>query len=179
MTLSQSPPSTLPPPSRSLLGPRNARRRARELPALPREAASLLRFRQARVPAPAAGAPRAALGAPHGDAAAAWQVPSLTSAVTRKALEDLVVLLHAVTQLAQIARAHALAAAAGSPAHAFLRTVRASLSALSHLPLVRDVDRIEEALAAIPKAQASSLSPDKESVPAMLASSSSHACPLS
>jgi pimeloyl-ACP methyl ester carboxylesterase len=85
------------------------------------------------------------------DAAAPWQVPSLTSAFSRKAFEDLVLLLHAVVQLAQLARAHAPAGSAGSPAHIFLRNVRASLSALSRLPVVRDVDRLEEALAQMPR----------------------------
>jgi pimeloyl-ACP methyl ester carboxylesterase len=85
------------------------------------------------------------------DAAAPWQVPSLASAFSRKAFEDLVLLLHAVVQLAQLARAHAPAGSAGSPAHIFLRNVRASLSELSRLPVVRDVDRLEEALAQMPK----------------------------
>jgi hypothetical protein len=84
-------------------------------------------------------------------AAAPWQVPSLASAFSRKAFEDLVLLLHAVVQLAQLARAHAPAAAAGSPAHIFLRNVSRSLSELSRLPVVRDVDRLEEALAQLPK----------------------------
>ncbi len=98
---------------------------------------------------PACGALRT-----EGSAGAAWQPPSLTSAVTRKAFEDLVLLLHAVVQLAQLARAHTPAGSAGSPAHIFLRNVRASLSALSHLPVVRDVDRLEEALAQMPKSPA-------------------------
>jgi hypothetical protein len=86
-----------------------------------------------------------------GSAGATWQPPSLTSAFSRKAFEDLVLLLHAVVQLAQLARAHAPAGSAGSPAHIFLRNVRASLSELSRLPVVRDVDRLEEALAQMPK----------------------------
>jgi hypothetical protein len=85
------------------------------------------------------------------DAAAPWQAPSLTSAFGRKAFEDLVLLLHAIVQLAQLAQAHAPAGSAGSPAHIFLRNVRASLSELSRLPVVRDVDRLEEALAQMPK----------------------------
>ena len=84
-------------------------------------------------------------------AAAAWQAPTLTSAFTRKAFEDLVLLLHAVVQLAQFARAQASTGAASSPAQTFLRSVRASLSELSRLPVVRDVDRLEEAILAIPK----------------------------
>jgi pimeloyl-ACP methyl ester carboxylesterase len=85
------------------------------------------------------------------DAAAPWQAPSLMSAFSRKAFEDLVLLLHAVVQLAQLARAHAPAGSTASPAHIFLRNVRASLSELSRLPVVRDVDRLEEALAQMPK----------------------------
>jgi len=85
------------------------------------------------------------------DEAAAWQTPSLASAFSRKAFEDLVLLLHAVVQLAQLARAHASPGAAGSPAHIFLRNVGRSLSELSRLPVVRDVDRLEEALAHLPK----------------------------
>jgi hypothetical protein len=83
--------------------------------------------------------------------AAAWLAPTLTSAFTRKAFEDLVLLLHAVVQLAQFARAQASTGAASSPSQTFLRTVRASLSELSRLPVVRDVDRLEEAILAIPK----------------------------
>ena len=86
-----------------------------------------------------------------GSAGAAWQPPSLASAFSRKAFEDLVLLLHAVVQLAQLARAHAPAGSAGSPAHTFLRNVSRSLSELSRLPVVRDVDRLEEALAQMPK----------------------------
>jgi hypothetical protein len=85
------------------------------------------------------------------DAAAPWQAPSLTSAFSPKVFEDLVLLLHAVVQLAQLARAHPPAGSAGSPAHIFLRNVRASLSALSRLPVVQDVDRLEELLTRIPK----------------------------
>ena len=84
-------------------------------------------------------------------ATAAWLAPALTSAFTRKAFEDLVLLLHAVVQLAQFARAQGSTGAASSPAQTFLRTVRASLSELSRLPVVRDVDRLEEAILAIPK----------------------------
>ena len=106
-------------------------------------------------PGPGAVATRwcAACGAlrTDGSAGATWQPPSLASAFDRKVFEDLVLLLHAVVQLAQLARAHAPAEAAGSPAHIFLRNVRASLSELSRLPVVRDVDRLEEALAQMPR----------------------------
>ena len=82
---------------------------------------------------------------------AAWQPPTLTSVFTRKAFDDLVLLLHAVVQLGQLARAERLPGAASSPANAFLRSVRASLTELSRLPVVRDVDRLDEAILAIPK----------------------------
>lgn len=83
-----------------------------------------------------------------GPADATWQTPSLASAFTRNAFEDLVLLLHAVVQLAQLARAHG---SAGSLAQAFLRNVSRSLLELSRLPVVRDVDRLEDALAQMPK----------------------------
>jgi hypothetical protein len=82
---------------------------------------------------------------------ASWQSPALTSRFTKKHFEDLVLLLHAVVQLAQLARAQGSPGAAGSPAHIFLRNVRASLSELSRLAVVRDVDRLEEALLAMPQ----------------------------
>jgi hypothetical protein len=82
---------------------------------------------------------------------ASWQSPALTSRLTKKHFEDVVLLLHAVVQLAQLARAQACPGAPGSPAHIFLRNVRASLSELSRLPVVRDVDRLEEALRAMPQ----------------------------
>jgi len=82
---------------------------------------------------------------------ASWQSPALTSRLTKKHFEDVVLLLHAVVQLAQLARAQACPGAAGSPAHIFLRNVSRSLSELSRLPVVRDVDRLEEALRAMPQ----------------------------
>ena len=85
-----------------------------------------------------------------GDAGAPWQAPSLTSAFSRKSFEDLILLLHAVAQLAQLAQSHGSSAAVGSPAHIFLRNVSRSLSELARLPVVRDVDRLEKVLAKIP-----------------------------
>jgi pimeloyl-ACP methyl ester carboxylesterase len=84
------------------------------------------------------------------DPDAPWQAPSLTSAFRRKSFEDLVLLLHAVAQLAQLAQSHGSSAAVGSPAHIFLRNVSRSLSELARLPVVRDVDRLEKVLAKIP-----------------------------
>jgi len=95
------------------------------------------------------GALRMQSGAPR-----SWQAPLLTSPLTRKAFEDLVLLLHAVVQLGQFARAPVSPAVAGSPAHIFLRNVSRSLSELSRLPVVRDVDRLEEAVAQMPKSPA-------------------------
>jgi hypothetical protein len=86
-----------------------------------------------------------------GSVGGAWRPPSLASAFSRKAFDDLVLLLHAVVQLAQLARAHGSPGAVGAAAHIFLRNVRASLLELSRLPVVRDLDRLEEALAQMPK----------------------------
>jgi hypothetical protein len=80
-----------------------------------------------------------------------WRSPTLTSRLTRRHFEELVLLLHAIVQLAQLARTHAPAGVAGSPAHVFLRNVRASLTALDRLAIVREVDRLEEVLAQIPR----------------------------
>jgi hypothetical protein len=81
---------------------------------------------------------------------ASWQSPALTSRLTKKHFEDVVLLLHSVVQLAQLARSQACPAP-GSPAHIFLRNVSRSLSELSRLPVVRDIDRLEEALRAMPQ----------------------------
>jgi hypothetical protein len=81
---------------------------------------------------------------------ASWQSPALTSRLTKKHFEDVVLLLHAIVQLTQLARAHAAPGSPGSPAHTFLRNVRASLTELGRLPVVRDIDRLEEVLAAMP-----------------------------
>ena len=145
--------SRLIPPSEEQLAPRSLGTLAAALVTCPHPETSLV---DAAVdPRPGAGAMRwcAACGALRtgGSAGAAWQPPSLASAFSRKAFEDLVLLLHAVVQLAQLARAHAPAGSAGSPAHTFLRNVSRSLSELSRLPVVRDVDRLEEALAQMPK----------------------------
>jgi hypothetical protein len=83
------------------------------------------------------------------DPDAPWHAPSLTSALSRKAFEDLVLLLHAVEQLAQFAQPHASSGAAASPAQLVLRSLSRSLSELARLPVVRDVDRLEKALAKI------------------------------
>jgi len=79
----------------------------------------------------------------------AWQAPALTSGLTKKHFEELVLLLHAVVQLTQLTRGHASPGGSGSSTAVFLR-VCASLSELSRLPVVRDVNRLEEAIAAMP-----------------------------
>jgi hypothetical protein len=83
--------------------------------------------------------------------AARWQSATFTSLFTKKHFEEVVLLLHAIRQLTQLARAHASPAAPGSPAHIFFRNVRSSLSELSRLPLVRDVDRLEDAIDRMPR----------------------------
>jgi hypothetical protein len=80
-----------------------------------------------------------------------WQSAAFTSLLTKKHFEEVVLLLHAIRQLTQLARAHASPAAPGSPAHIFFRNVRSSLSELSRLPLVRDVDRLEDAIDRMPR----------------------------
>jgi hypothetical protein len=93
----------------------------------------------------------AACGALHpgGGLEGAWQAPALTSGLTKKHFEDLALLLHSIVQLTQLARAHGSPGGSASSTPIFLR-VRASLSELSRLPVVRDVGRLEEAIAAMP-----------------------------
>jgi hypothetical protein len=76
-----------------------------------------------------------------------WQSPRCTSRLTKKHFEEVVLLLHAIRQLTLLARAHAAPGAPGSPEHVFFRTVRSSLWELSRLPVVREIDRLEQAIA--------------------------------
>jgi hypothetical protein len=76
-----------------------------------------------------------------------WQTATLLSLLTTKQFEDVVLLLHAVHQLTLLARSQPSPGAPGSPAHIFFRNVRASLGELSRMPLVRDVERLEAAIA--------------------------------
>jgi hypothetical protein len=76
-----------------------------------------------------------------------WRSAALSTLLTKKHFEDVVLLLHAVVQLALLARAHGSPGAPGSAGQTFLRNVRSSLSELARLPAVRDVDRLEEAIA--------------------------------
>jgi hypothetical protein len=93
----------------------------------------------------------AACGAlrPGDDPEGAWQPPALTSGLTKRHFEELVLLLHAVVQLTQLTRANISPGGSGSSTPIFLR-VRASLSELSRLPVVRDLGPLEEAIAAMP-----------------------------
>ncbi len=79
--------------------------------------------------------------------AAGWQAATLSSLLTKKQFEDVVLLLHAIHQLTLLAQSQPSPGAPGSPAHIFFRNVRASLGELSRMPLVRDVDRLEAAIA--------------------------------
>jgi hypothetical protein len=93
-----------------------------------------------------------ACGALHreGNPEGAWQLPALTSRLTRRRFEELVLLLHSVVQLTQLARAHVAPQASASTAHIVLRSVRTSLAELSRLPVVRDLGALEHAIAAMP-----------------------------
>ena len=82
-----------------------------------------------------------------GSPTAPWRSAALSTLLTKKHFEDVVLLLHAVVQLALLARAHGSPGAPGSAGQTFLRNVRSSLSELARLPAVRDVDRLEEAIA--------------------------------
>jgi hypothetical protein len=82
---------------------------------------------------------------------ASWQVPTLKSGLTKKHFEDLVLLLHAIVQLALLARTHASPSASGLSDQVFFRNLRISLAEIARLPVVRDVDRLEEAIAMMPR----------------------------
>jgi hypothetical protein len=82
---------------------------------------------------------------------ASWQVPTLKSGLTKKHFEDLVLLLHAIVQLALLARTHASPTASGLSDQVFFRNLRISLAEIARLPVVRDVDRLEEAIAMMPR----------------------------
>jgi hypothetical protein len=70
--------------------------------------------------------------------------------LTKKHLEELALLLHAIRQLSVLAQDHPLPAAPGSSVHVPWRNLRTSLAQLARLPLVRDLDRLEKALAQMP-----------------------------
>jgi hypothetical protein len=79
-----------------------------------------------------------------------WQPATLPSLLTKKPFEEVVLLLHAIHQLTLLARSQPSPAPPGSPAHVLLRNLRSSLGELSRMPLVRDVDRLEAAIAEMP-----------------------------
>lgn len=85
---------------------------------------------------------------------APWQSPALTARLTKKRFEELVLLLHSIVQLTQLARAHVAPQASASTAHIVLRSVRTSLAELSRLPVVRDLGALEQAIAAMPPSPA-------------------------
>jgi hypothetical protein len=79
-----------------------------------------------------------------------WRFASLPSRLTKKHFEEFALLLHSIHQLNLLAQAHSVPGAMGSPAYVHFRSLRSSLSVLSRLPLVRDLDRLEEAIALLP-----------------------------
>lgn len=83
--------------------------------------------------------------------ASRWQVAALPSLLTRKHFEEVVLVLHCVRQLTLLTGRDALS---GSEVHGAFRRVRASLCELARLPLVRQLDRLDEALAALPPSPA-------------------------
>jgi hypothetical protein len=80
--------------------------------------------------------------------ASRWQVAALPSLLTRRHFEEVVLVLHCVRQLTLLT-----GQAAGSAVHGAFRRVRASLCELARLPLVREVDRLDQAIAALPPAR--------------------------
>ena len=75
-----------------------------------------------------------------------WLPARLPSLLTKKHFEEVVLVLHCVRQLTLMTGREA---SSGSAVHGAFRRVRASLSELARLPLVRDVDRLDEAIAAL------------------------------
>jgi hypothetical protein len=80
-------------------------------------------------------------------AAAGWLAARLPSLLTKKHFEEVVLVLHCIRQLTLLTQREA---SPGSAIHGAFRRVRASLSELARLPLVRDVDQLDEAIAALP-----------------------------
>ena len=76
-----------------------------------------------------------------------WLPARLPSLLTKKHFEEVVLVLHCVRQLTLMTQREA---SPGSAVHGAFRRVRASLSELARLPLVRDVDRLDEAIAELP-----------------------------
>jgi hypothetical protein len=75
-----------------------------------------------------------------------WLPARLPSLLTKKHFEEVVLVLHCVRQLTLMTGGEA---SSGSAVHGAFRRVRASLSELARMPLVREVDRLDEAIAAL------------------------------
>ncbi len=76
-----------------------------------------------------------------------WRAARLPSLLTKKHFEEVVLVLHCVRQLTLLTQREATS---GSTVHGAFRRVRASLSELARLPLVRQVDQLDEAIAELP-----------------------------
>jgi hypothetical protein len=76
-----------------------------------------------------------------------WLPARLPSLLSKKHFEEVVLVLHCVCQLTLLVEPEA---SSGSSVHGAFRRVRASLSELARLPLVRDVERLDQAIAALP-----------------------------
>jgi hypothetical protein len=81
------------------------------------------------------------------DPTPSWQWARFPSRLTKAHFDDVALLLHSIRQLNALAQTHD----AGLPAHAPFRRLRASLAELSRLPLVRSLDRLEEAIERLPR----------------------------
>jgi hypothetical protein len=89
-----------------------------------------------------------ALRAGGGGEPAAWLAARLPSLLTRKHFEEVILVLHCIRQLTLLTQREA---SPGSAVQGAFRRVRASLSELARLPIVRDVDRLDEAIAELPQ----------------------------
>jgi hypothetical protein len=79
--------------------------------------------------------------------AATWRAARLPSLLTKKHFEEVILVLHCIRQLTLLTEREA---SPGSAVLGAFRRVRASLSELARLPIVRDVDRLDEAIAELP-----------------------------
>jgi hypothetical protein len=85
-------------------------------------------------------------GAGEGEAVR-WLPARLPSLLTKKHFEEVVLVLHCIRQLTLMTQREA---SSGSAVHGAFRRVRASLSELARMPLVREVDRLDEEIAELP-----------------------------
>jgi hypothetical protein len=81
-----------------------------------------------------------------------WQSSTFASLLTRERFEEVALLLHAIGQSNLLAQTHPSPGAPGSPGHMHFRALRSSLFEVSRLPIVRQIDRLEEAIAEMPPA---------------------------